>query len=152
MLGRKVINYWGVRDGHDWSWPQTANAGPKAMLVNGWSGSGGDCFPFYFQKAGLGPVIGTRTWGGLIGITGTPSLIDDGSVTVPTFGIYSTRGEWIIEGHGVDPDIAVVDDPSKMAKGGDPQLERAIDEVLRALKRTPPADVKKPKYPLRAGR
>jgi tricorn protease len=73
-------------------------------------------------------------------------------VTVPTFGIYSTNGEWIIEGHGVDPDITVVDDPSLMAKGRDPQLERAIDEVLKALKQCPPADVKKPKYPLRAGR
>jgi len=152
MLGRKIINYWGVRDGPDWNWPEVANSGPKAMLVNGWSGSGGDCFPFYFQKAGLGPVIGTRTWGGLIGMTGAPSLIDGGSVTVPTFGIYSTKGQWIIEGHGVDPDITVVDDPSLMAKGKDPQLERAIAEVLKELKKSPPPEVKKPKYPLRAGR
>jgi len=151
LLSRKTLNYWGVRDGHDWAWPQIANSGPKAMLVNGWSGSGGDCFPFYFQKAGLGPLIGTRTWGGLIGITGAPPLIDGGGVTVPTFGIYSTTGEWIIEGHGVDPDIAVVDDPSAMAKGGDPQLERAIEEVLQQLKKTPPPDVRKPAYPLRAG-
>jgi tricorn protease len=152
MLSRKTLNYWGVRDGHDWSWPRIANDGPKAMLVNGWSGSGGDCFPFYFQKAGLGPLIGTRTWGGLIGITGTPSLIDDGGVTVPTFGIYNTKGEWIIEGHGVDPDIQVVDDPSLMAKGADPQLDRAITEVMKSLKKSPPLEVKKPKYPLRAGR
>jgi tricorn protease len=152
MLGRKTLNYWGVRDGEDWAWPEVANSGPKAMLINGWSGSGGDCFPFYFKKAGLGPLIGTRTWGGLIGITGGPALVDGGSVTVPTFGIYSTKGEWIIEGHGVDPDIAVVDDPSLMAKGRDPQLERAIEEVLKALKKNPPADVKKPKYPQRAGR
>lgn len=151
LLGRKTLNYWGVRDGQDWSWPQVANSGPKAMLINGWSGSGGDCFPFYFQKAGLGPLIGTRTWGGLIGITGAPPLIDGGGVTVPTFGIYSTKGEWIIEGHGVDPDITVVDDPTLMAKGGDPQLERAIQEVARALKKNPPPDVRKPKYPLRAG-
>jgi tricorn protease len=152
LLGRKTINYWGVRDGEDWSWPRVANSGPKAMLINGWSGSGGDCFPFYFRTAGLGPLIGSRTWGGLIGITGCPGLIDGGSITVPTFGIYSTKGEWIIEGHGVDPDIAVVDDPSLMAKGGDPQLERAIDEVMKALKKNPPVEVKKPKYPLRAGR
>ena len=78
---------------------------------------------------GLGPLIGTRTWGGLIGITGTPPLVDDGSVTVPTFGIYNTKGEWIIEGVGVEPDIYVVDDPSLMAKGRDPQLERAVQEV-----------------------
>jgi tricorn protease len=121
------------------------------MLVNGWSGSGGDCFPFYFKKAGLGPLIGTRTWGGLIGITGAPTLVDGGSVTVPTFGIYSTRGEWIIEGHGVDPDIPVIDDPSLMARGADPQLERAIQEEVQALKKSPPPEIHKPKYPLRAG-
>jgi tricorn protease len=152
LLSRKTINYWGVRDGKDWAWPEIAHSGPKAMLVNGWSGSGGDCFPFYFQKMGLGPVIGMRTWGGLIGMTGVPGLVDGGGVTVPTFGIYSTKGEWIIEGHGIDPDIVVVDDPSLMAKGHDPQLERAVEEVLKALKRNPPAEVKKPKYPLRAGR
>ncbi len=152
LLGRSVTNYWGVRDGKDWAWPQVAHAGPKAMLINGWSGSGGDCFPFYFHEAKLGPLIGTRTWGGLIGMTGAPSLIDGGSVTVPTFGIYNTRGEWIIEGYGVDPDIKVVDDPAIMAKGKDPQLERAIDEVVKALKKNPPAQTHKPKYPLRAGR
>ena len=150
LLSRKNLNYWGVRDGRDWRWPEVAHTGPKAMLINGWSGSGGDCFPFYFKNAGLGPLIGTRTWGGLIGITGTPALIDGGGVTVPTFGIYSTKGEWIIEGHGVDPDIAVVDDPSLMAKGGDPQLERAVQEVLDALKKNPPEVVRKPEYPMRA--
>ena len=152
MLGRKVMNYWAVRDGRDWAWPHTAHDGPKAMLINGWSGSGGDCFPFYFQKAGLGPLIGTRTWGGLIGMTGAPALIDNGTVSVPTFGIYSTKGDWIIEGHGVDPDIPVVDDPSLMAKGEDPQLDRAVQELLKTLKRNPPSEPKKPKYPLRAGR
>jgi tricorn protease len=152
LLSRTRINYWGVRDGRDWSWPRVAHTGPKAMLINGWSGSGGDCFPYYFQKARLGPLIGTRTWGGLIGMTGVPSLIDNGSVSVPTFGIYNEKGEWIIEGYGVDPDIKVVDDPGLMAKGGDPQLERAIDELLKALKRNPPNDPRKPKYPMRAGR
>jgi tricorn protease len=122
------------------------------MLMNAWSGSGGDCFPFLFKRAGLGPLIGTRTWGGLIGMTGAPGLIDGGSVTVPTFGIYNTDGKWIIEGYGVDPDITVVDDPSAMSKGGDPQLERAIQEVLKSLKKSPAPEVKKPKYPLRAGK
>jgi tricorn protease len=152
LLSRKTLNYWGVRDGQDWSWPQVAHSGPKAMLINGWSGSGGDCFPFYFKKAGLGPLVGSRTWGGLIGITGTPPLVDDGRVTVPTFGIYNTKGEWIIEGYGVDPDVPVLDDPSLMAKGGDPQLERAIEEVKKALKKNPPPQVKKPKYPIRAAK
>ena len=150
LLNRPLRNFYGVRDGHDWVWPSEAHFGPKAMLVNGWSGSGGDCFPFMFKEAKLGPVIGTRTWGGLIGITGCPPLVDGGSVTVPTFGIYSTKGEWIIEGHGVDPDIEVVDDPGAMAKGGDPQIERAVKEVLQSLKKNPPSQVKKPAYPNRA--
>jgi tricorn protease len=151
LLGRGVKNYWGVRDGQDWSWPPVSHAGPKAMLMNGWSGSGGDCFPYYFKQAGLGPLIGTRTWGGLIGMTGAPPLIDGGSVTVPTFGIYDTKGEWIIEGFGVAPDIEVIDDPAKMAKGGDPQLESAVAEVLKALERNPPVAPNKPKYPVRSG-
>lgn len=150
MLGRKIVNYWGVRDGKDWAWPEIAHHGAKAMLINGWSGSGGDCFPFYFKKAGLGPLIGLRTWGGLIGMTGSPGLVDGGSVTVPTFGIYDTDGKWIIEGYGVDPDIAVVDDPGLMARGEDPQLERAIQDVLEQLKKNPPAEAKKPEYPNRA--
>lgn len=151
LLGRKTLNYWAVRDGKDWPWPLTAHSGPKAMLINGWSGSGGDCFPYYFKQAGLGPLIGTRTWGGLIGITGAPSLVDGGGITVPTFAIYNRRSQWIIEGHGVDPDIAVVDDPSLMAKGRDPQLDRAVAEVLRALKKAGKREVKRPPYPNRAG-
>ena len=150
LLNRPLRNFWGVRDGQDWSWPSVAHFGPKAMLVNGWSGSGGDGFPYYFQQSKLGPLIGQRTWGGLIGITGAPLLVDGGSMTVPTFGIYNTKGEWIIEGYGVDPDIAVVDDPGEMAKGGDPQLERAVFEVMKAIRQNPPPTVKKPKYPNRA--
>ena len=139
LLNRPRTNYWKIRDGVDWPWPQQSQDGPKAMLINGWSGSGGDAFPFYFKQAGLGPLIGTRTWGGLIGISGTPTFVDGGSVTAPTFGIYSKTGEWIIESHGVDPDIAVVDDPALMAKGGDPQLERAIKEVMAAVEKAPQA-------------
>lgn len=150
LLNRPLRNFWAVRDGKDWAWPPVAHFGPKAMLMNGWSGSGGDCFPFYFKQSGLGPLIGQRTWGGLIGITGTPTLVDGGTFTVPTFGIYSAKGEWIIEGYGVDPDIEVVDDPGEMAKGGDPQLERAVHEVMKTIRQTPPPEVKKPKYPNRA--
>ncbi|MEW6156126.1 MAG: PDZ domain-containing protein [Verrucomicrobiota bacterium] len=152
LMNRPLHNYWIVRDGQDWAWPPVAHHGPKAMLINGWSGSGGDAFPYYFQRAGLGPLIGTRTWGGLIGITGAPPLIDGGNVTVPTFGIYDLKKGWIIEGYGVDPDIAVVDDPGLMAKGSDPQLERAIQEVLKQLKQKPPPEIKKPSYPKRGGR
>jgi tricorn protease len=150
LLGRRVTNYWGVRDGHDWQTPEIAHAGPKVILANGWSGSGGDCFPWLFRKEKLGPIIGTRTWGGLIGMTGAPALIDGGNVTVPTFSIYDTEGKWVIEGHGVDPDISIEDDPSRMQNGADPQLDRAIQEVLHSLKVNPPR-APKPMYPNRAG-
>ncbi|MDH3783779.1 MAG: hypothetical protein OEV00_00480, partial [Acidobacteriota bacterium] len=88
-------------------------------------------------------------WGGLIGISGAPALVDNGVVTAPTFGIYSTDGEWIIENHGVDPDIEVIDDPALMWDGGDPQLERAIEEILGALKKNPPVTPIRPAYPKR---
>ena len=122
------------------------------MLINGWSGSGGDAFPFLFREAGVGPLIGTRTWGGLVGISGVPQLIDGGSVSVPTFGIYSLEGEWIIEGHGVDPDIEVIEDPSQLARGVDPQLQRAISEVLQRLADNPPPSPNRPASPARTAR
>jgi tricorn protease len=104
------------------------------MLINGWSGSGGDAFPDYFRKSGLGPLIGSRTWGGLIGISGVPALIDGGGVTVPTFRMYNLDGTWFKEGHGVDPDIDVPEDLTQGAKGIDVQLERAIVEIQNQLK------------------
>lgn len=146
LLSRKVTNYWAVRDGRDWQWPPVAHSGPKAMLINGWSGSGGDAFPFYFREAGLGPLIGRRTWGGLIGISGSPDLVDGGIVTVPTFAIYSRQGEWIIENHGVEPDIEVLDDPALMRDGADPQLDRGIDELMKQLEQSPPSRPQRPAY------
>ena len=134
MLNRPPIVFWAIRDGKSWPWPQYANYGPKVMLINGWSGSGGDAFPDYFRKKKLGPLIGGRTWGGLIGISGVPDLVDGGSVTVPTFRMYNLDGSWFSEGHGVDPDIAVDENLTDMAKGTDPQLERAITEIKERLK------------------
>ena len=134
LLNRKPLAYWAVRDGKDWRWPTVANFGPKAMLINGWSGSGGDAFPDYFRKAGVGPLIGTRTWGGLIGISGAPGLIDGGGVTVPTFRMYDPDGKWFKEGHGVDPDIEVKENPGELAKGTDAQLQRAIQWTMEELK------------------
>ncbi len=133
LLNRKPLAYWAVRDGKDWQWPPIAHFGPKAMLINGWSGSGGDAFPDYFKKADLGPLIGTRTWGGLIGISGAPQLIDGGGVTVPTFRMYDPDGKWFKEGHGVDPDIEVKENPGELAQGKDAQLSRAIEYVMKAL-------------------
>ncbi|MBD3627033.1 S41 family peptidase [Cyclobacterium sp.] len=137
LLNRPALAFWAVRDGQTWQWPPVANFGPKVMLINGWSGSGGDAFPDYFKKAGLGPLIGTRTWGGLIGISGAPNLIDGGNVTVPTFRMYDPDGQWFREGYGVDPDIKVPEDPTQLAQGTDPQLEKAIEEVLRLLENQP---------------
>jgi tricorn protease len=129
MLNRTPLAFWATRDGESLPWPPFANFGPKVMLINGWSGSGGDAFPDYFRKKGLGPLIGARTWGGLIGISGAPDLIDGGGITVPTFRMINPDGTWFKEGHGVDPDIEVREDLGSMARGVDPQLVRAITEI-----------------------
>lgn len=146
LLNRKPLAFWAVRDGLDWHFPQVANFGPKVMLINGWSGSGGDAFPDYFRKAGLGPLVGSRTWGGLIGISGNPNLIDGGQVTVPTFRMYDPDGKWFREGYGVDPDIDVPEDYTQLAKGIDVQLERGIEEVMKQIKAQPNPIPKRPAY------
>ena len=146
LLNRKPLAFFAVRDGVNWQWPPVANFGPKVMLINGWSGSGGDAFPDFFRKAGLGPLIGTRTWGGLIGISGAPGLIDGGGITVPTFRQYNPDGTWFAEGHGVDPDIKVVDDPTQLAKGIDPQLEKGVETIKDLLKKNPPVNPEQPPY------
>jgi tricorn protease len=151
LLNRPALAYYAVRDGQDWQWPRNALIGPKAMLINGWSGSGGDAFPTFFREAKLGPLIGTRTWGGIIGISGVPGLVDGGGVTVPTFRQYDPQGKWFAEGHGVDPDIEVPDDEGALAKGTDPQLDRAIQEVLKAIQAAGPLAPKRPAYENRAG-
>jgi tricorn protease len=150
LLNRPMLSFWAVRDGASWQWPPVAHRGPQAMLINGWSGSGGDAFPFYFREAKLGPLIGTRTWGGLIGISGVPPLVDGGSVTVPTFRMYDPQGKWFAEGHGVEPDIQVDENPTELAKGRDPQLQRAIDDVLKRVEQLPPAPAR-PAYERRIG-
>jgi tricorn protease len=151
LLDRPRTNYWFRREGNDWPWPPDSHQGPKCMLINGPSGSGGDAFPWYFRQAGLGPLIGRRTWGGLVGLSGNPRLIDGGYTRVPTFGFYETDGTWGVEGHGVDPDIPVMDDPALMAKGQDPQLDRAIKEMLAAIESTPYTPPTPPTPPNRSG-
>ena len=151
LLNRPVSNYWAKRDGKDWVWPQDGHNGPKAMLINGLAGSGGDCFPWMFRQSKLGKLIGTRTWGGLVGISGNPGLIDGGVITVPTFGFYKRDGTWAVEGHGVDPDMPVIDDPAKMVDGGDPQLDAAIEYLLGELKTNSFVPVKRPASPDRSG-
>lgn len=149
MLNRPPVVYWATRDGASWPWPPASHFGPKVMLINGWSGSGGDAFPDYFRKAGLGPLIGARTWGGLIGISGIPGLIDGGNVTVPTFRMYYLDGTWFKEGHGVDPDIEVKEDITQGAKGIDIQLERGILEIQNQLRTKSFTAPKMPAYEVR---
>jgi len=156
LLNRPVTNYWAKRDGVDWVWPPDSHygnggGGNQCILINGLAGSGGDMFPWLFKHHKLGPAIGTRTWGGLVGISGNPGLIDGGVITVPTFGFYKTDGNWGIEGHGTDPDIEVLDDPALMVNGGDPQLDRAIEEMLKANKENPHPRPDRPASPNRRG-
>jgi tricorn protease len=151
LLNRSPLAFWAIRDGKEWPWPPFAHFGPKVMLINGWSGSGGDAFPDYFRKKQLGPLIGTRTWEGLIGISGVPQLIDGGGITVPTFRMYNPDGTWFKEGHGVEPDISVPEDLSAMAKGTDPQLERAITEIKALVKTKGFTRPTPPSYEKRSG-
>jgi tricorn protease len=145
---RKPLNsYWAVRDGADWRQPFGTMPGPKAMIINEYAGSGGDYMPWLFRRAGLGPLIGKRTWGGLVGIGGYPVLIDGGSVTAPHFAFYSPEGKWEVENHGVAPDIEIELDPKAWRAGRDPQLEKAVQVVMEALRKNPPQKTKRPAYP-----
>ncbi|MFG0300427.1 MAG: S41 family peptidase [Phycisphaerales bacterium JB047] len=151
LLNRPRTNYWYRRDGADWPWPYDSHQGPKAMLINGNAGSGGDMFPWLFKHHDLGKLIGTRTWGGLVGISGVPQLIDGGNVSVPNFGFYELDGTWGIEGHGVDPDIEVDIDPTAALNGRDPQLDAAIDHLLEEIKTSGYKAPKRPQPPVRTG-
>ncbi len=133
------------------TYPDAVFIGPMVALLDGNSASDGDIFPAMFREAGLGPLIGKRSWGGVVGISNRGGLIDGGAVNVPEFGFANVKGEWIIEGYGVDPDIEVDNDPRSEIAGRDPQLERGIAEVMAKLKGPlklpprPPAPVKTPK-------
>ncbi len=146
-LTKPLNSYWAVRDGEDFRQPFGTMAGPKAMIINEYAGSGGDLMPWMFRRHGVGPLIGKRTWGGLVGIGGYPGLIDGGSVTAPHFAFYTPEGKWEIENHGVAPDVEVEMDPRSWRQGRDPQLEKAVEVVLDALRKNPPRDVKRPAYP-----
>ena len=134
VLKGEFLNMWKPRYGQNWRTPGNAFNGPMVMVSNSHAGSGGDALPYYFQRYKLGKVVGTRTWGGLIGIsTGIP-LMDGGSVTFPEFGLYNLEGEWDVENHGVDPDIVVDNLPHLVRQGRDPQLERAVEVLLQEVR------------------
>ena len=148
-LRRELLSALAPREGKDVPWPPVAIYGPKVMIVNELAGSGGDAFPWFFHRQKIGPIVGTRTWGGLVGISRGIPLHDGGNVTAPEFAFWSADngGEWIVENHGVDPDYVVPQRPDLVVTGHDPQLEKAIELAKEALKNyqgLPP----RPKYPV----
>ena len=150
MLNRPLLSYWQSREGKPFTSPRASIYGPKVMIVNEYAGSGGDALPHFFRRRNLGTIVGKRTWGGLVGISGYPSLIDGGSVTSPSFGIYSPDGKWEVENVGVAPDIEVEMDPKACVGGKDPQLEKSIEVVLDQLKKNPVKTMPAPKPDNRA--
>jgi tricorn protease len=117
------------------------------MIINEMARSGGDAMPWYFHRAGVGKLIGKRTWGGLVGIFPIPNLMDGGIVTAPNHAVWNPNDKWEVENHGVDPDIEVEYDPEIVRQGHDPQLERAVQEVMLELKDHPIPEPKCPPYP-----
>ncbi len=146
-LRRPIMSKVVTREGHDWSSPSEAIYGPKVMIINEMSGSGGDALPWYFRKAGLGPLVGKKTWGGLVGIGGYPELLDGGRVTAPRAAIYGLKGEWEVENVGVAPDYEVDLDPAAYRNGHDAQLDKAIEVVMQQLKEHPLPQFQRPAYP-----
>jgi tricorn protease len=146
-LGRHPMGRITTREGEDITDPTQAIYGPKVMIVNQFAGSGGDAMPWYFRKAGLGPLVGMKTWGGLVGIGGYPQLIDGGFVMAPRWAFYGLKGSWEVENHGIAPDVEVDQDPNLVRKGHDPQLERAVQVALEQLEKNPPPTFEKPAYP-----
>jgi tricorn protease len=137
-----------TREGKDLPVPLSI-FGPKVMLINEHAGSGGDALPWMFRRLGIGPLIGTRTWGGLIGIGGYPPLIDGGGVTAPRWGLYNPEtGQFDVENIGVAPDIVVEFDPAAWRQGRDPQLEKGVAVALEELQKHPAPLIKRPKYPV----
>jgi tricorn protease len=148
-LRRPFMSYWATRYGEDLRTPGAAIQGPKVMLIDENAGSGGDLLPWMFRKEKLGPLVGKRTWGGLVGILGFPILMDGGRVTAPNLAIWVEDGGWVVENDGVAPDVEVEQWPAAVNAGKDPQLEKAIALVLEQLDKNPPKKAKRPEFPLR---
>ncbi|MGR0481204.1 MAG: S41 family peptidase [Candidatus Electronema sp. V4] len=152
LLGRELLGFFNnaAGDKQPYTLPNAGIWGPKVMIINESAGSGGDLLPYMFRAKKIGPLVGTRTWGGLVGIWDTPQLVDGGYLTVPRGGFYNLKGEWDVENKGVEPDIVVEQEPAAVSKGHDPQLEKAVEVALELLKtqetRIPP----QPPDPVRA--
>jgi len=151
ILRRPFIANWATRYGKDRPTPWAAILGPKVMIIDENAGSGGDLLPWMFRKFELGPLVGKRTWGGLVGTLGFPVLMDGGRITAPNLAIWTEEG-WVVENEGVPPDIEVEQWPKDVNAGHDPQLEKAIEVVLDALEENPPPKLERPPFPVRVRR
>jgi len=147
ILQRRLLSLVATRDGEDEDQPQGAIFGPKVMIINEFAGSGGDAMPWYFRRAGVGKLIGKRTWGGLVGRAAAPELMDGGFVSAPSSGVWNPNGQWEVENHGIAPDIEAELDPELTLKGRDPQLEKAVQVVMEELKQNPLPHPHRPAYP-----
>jgi len=149
VLQKKLISYWAMRYGADMKTPSASIQGPKVMIADETAGSGGDLLPWMFRRFQVGPIVGTRTWGGLVGVLGFPTLMDGATITAPNLAIWDAEKGWIVENEGVPPDIEVEQTPADVIAGRDPQLERAIAIVMEDLKKNPPANPKRPPFPVK---
>ncbi|MHB1170457.1 MAG: S41 family peptidase, partial [Longimicrobiales bacterium] len=143
-LDRQIMGFFARRSGDVFTSPIAGLYGPKVMIINESAGSGGDALPYYFKQRDIGPLVGTRTWGGLVGTLGVPQTIDGGGVTAPDLAFYDMNGRWSVENEGVAPDIVVENTPADVIAGRDPQLERAVQEALRLLEQNPRPRVPRP--------
>ncbi len=136
IMSRELLGYFNSKshDNRPWTTPIAGIWGPKVMLINERAGSGGDLLPYMFHAKKIGPLVGTRTWGGLVGTWDTPLFIDGGHMVAPRGGFYDPQGNWAVEGEGVSPDIEVIQDPKSVLQGKDPQLEKGVEEAMRLLK------------------
>ncbi len=146
-MERQLLSYWSPRYGAVDRTPNEAIYGPKVMIANEFSGSGGDAMPYLFKRQKLGPLVGKRTWGGLVGIGAIPILMDGGTVTSPSFGQFSPEGTWDVENKGIEPDFPVEQDPKAVADGHDPQLEKAVSLAMEQLAKQPAPEPHRPAYP-----
>jgi tricorn protease len=152
VLQKKLISYWSFRYGSDMKTPSGSIQGPKVMIADENAGSGGDLLPWMFRKFQVGPIVGKRTWGGLVGILGFPELMDGGAITAPNIAFWDPDKGWTVENEGVPPDVEVEQTPADVIAGRDPQLERAIAIVMGELKKNPPSSPRHPAYPAKAVR
>ena len=154
IMNRKLFGYFNskTKTNRPWTTPMAGIWGPKVMIINERAGSGGDLLPYMFKEAKLGTLVGTRTWGGLVGTWDTPAFIDGGRMVAPRGGFYDTDGNWAVEGEGVAPDIRVIQHPKLVSKGQDPQLERAVDEAMKQLKIKEFEYMPEPDAPIRSKR